>query len=478
MSLETTIVGSNLDAGGNLKVALTNSENYIGRVRIVSENDPGTVTGAPLLVSPETSQDYRLRTAIDTVMFTESFNATIQNTNNWYYTNATVSVTAPGSGTINFSQGTTAAHGAFMRTSQYFPYIDTAPLSVEFTVGFFTAQLAANELWLMGIGLPTAATTLPTDGVWLQASSTGWRLTLANNGTLTTSVADFWSSANNVLGQLDKWTLIIGYKTVDVWRNDILIVQVLIPTGSGQVFQAASAPVFMMKYNTGAVSSTNTMRVSDVTVLLTDIQTVKPWPHQMASAGLGGYVGQNGQTQGQTSNWTNNVVLASTQLLNTAGVAATLGGIVLINPVTAPALNTDGLLFSYQNPVPSVNITGRNLVITGVKVQGIVSAALTGGPVIYAYAVVFGHTAATLVTVETGSFVTATTHAPRRVYIGTEVFASGALQGAAGTGATLTLKSPIVVRPGEFVGVTARNMGVLPTVGTITAGVTFDAYWE
>ena len=70
MAVDTNLVGSNLDAGGNVKVALTNTTAYVGKMRMMSENDSGTVRtiAGALLKSPETSLDYRLRTGSDVVL--------------------------------------------------------------------------------------------------------------------------------------------------------------------------------------------------------------------------------------------------------------------------------------------------------------------------------------------------------------------------------------------------------------------------
>ena len=80
MALDSQIVGDNLDAGGNVKVALTNTPAQMGGVRMFSENDPGTATGSPLLRSPESSMDFRLRVGTDSVWDTERFNYVAQNT--------------------------------------------------------------------------------------------------------------------------------------------------------------------------------------------------------------------------------------------------------------------------------------------------------------------------------------------------------------------------------------------------------------
>lgn len=52
MALDTLIGGANLDAGGNIKTALSQNPVYAGVVRMFSENDPGDVTGTPALSGP------------------------------------------------------------------------------------------------------------------------------------------------------------------------------------------------------------------------------------------------------------------------------------------------------------------------------------------------------------------------------------------------------------------------------------------
>lgn len=479
MALDTLITGSNLDAEGNVKVALTQTDAYMGGARIFSENDDGSATGTALLKSPETTLDYRLRVGMDTVLFTDTFNATAQNTSNWSYTFNTLTAAQPGAGTVNFSvvQGTTSAHGAYMRTFQYFNLVGTSPLTYELTFGMFTAALVTNEVFLSGFGLPSAATTVPTDGIWFQLTSAGLIGVLAYNGS-TTQTGTLKSFGSFTVGQLYKAVMVVGETEVDFWLDDVFLGNLSVPNANGQPFLSTGLPAFMMKYNTGAVSNTNTMRVSDITITQQDIQAGKSWQALQAIQGLSGYIGANGMTQGKTQWWTNNTAPTAAAATNTAAIAGatTLGGLVAVNPTLAA--NSDGILFAFQNPAGTVNIAGRNLVVYGVTVQGAVSAALTGGPVVYEYAIAFGHTAVSLATTETASFATATTHAPRVVFVGVESYAATAAVGVIGQRCQLMLTTPIVVRPGEFIALTARNIGTVTSAGAITVGATFDAHWD
>lgn len=487
MSMDVDIVGltgtkAEVNAANQLKVvletnAIANTAN-IGGVKLFSENDAGTLTGAPYLRSPETSTDHRLRVGIDTVLFTDTFNAITQNTTNWSYTAATLLLSGGGSGYISFSgSGTAATHGAYYRSSQYFPIVGTAPVAFNVAFGQAVSPLVANEVFIAGLtNTPANSGVAPTDGVWLQLTTGGLIGVLAYNGVIT-QTGILQTIASLVVGNIYNFRIIIGETEVEFWNNGVLLGEIIIPAGNGQPCLSAAQAITLQKYCTGVVSNTNNIRVTDVTVSLMDIATNKPWATQMALQGMAGYVGQNGFTQGKTSLWTNNTAPTAAVLTNTAAAFTGLGGIAAILPTLAA--QSDGIVFAYQNPVPSINITGRNLVITGVTVQSAVSVILAGGPVTYVYALAFGMTALTQVTTETATFITGTTHAPRILPIGIESFVVTAPVGTLGSsGLQLRLNTPVVVRPGEWVALLARNIGVVTTTGAITNITAIDSYWE
>ena len=477
---------ADVDATFNLKVALPTADAQAGKVRIMSENDAGTITGSAYLKSPETTPDYRLRVGVDTVLFDDSFNALTQNTNLWAYTFATLTAAQPGAGTVNFStvQGTTAAHGAFMRTFQQFPLVNTAPLAIEFMGGQFNSALVANEIWLAGVGLPTAAITRPTDGVWFRLTTAGLEGVLAYSGTETSSGV-LLPFASVPVGAMGKYLIVIGEREVEFWADDVFLGEVAIPTGNGVPFQGASQPVFMMKYNTGAVASINTMRISRVGVSLLDVDSCKSAPEIAASQGRSANVGQNGATQGNTALNVLNAAVPTTAAISNTAAGATFVGLGGYFVATAQATNVaiggDNIACSFQNPAPTINITGRNLVITGVRIQCMNTGAVVATtPTSLVWGVAWGHTAATLVTVETGSFITATTHIPRKKYIGMCSAAVGvAVGGLYDRAITADFSVPLVVRPGEFIATTVRfRIGTATASQEVTYTVDFDGYWE
>ena len=95
MALDTTLRGAvsglavEANSSNELKT-VTNKDR--SSATVFYENDDGTVTGTPYNKSPEVSQDYRLRVGLDTVLFTDTFNATAQNTANWKHSFATMTM--------------------------------------------------------------------------------------------------------------------------------------------------------------------------------------------------------------------------------------------------------------------------------------------------------------------------------------------------------------------------------------------------
>jgi hypothetical protein len=474
------------DGNGNALVATPQDVDQTGTVVVYNENDDGAHTGVPYRKSSEVSPDYRQRSGIDSEMFTDNFNATAQNTAVWSYTFNTLTAAQPGAGTVNFSavQGTTSAHGAFMRSHQYFALYNTAPLAVEFFAGQFNSVMTSGEIFLMGLGLPTAATTRPTDGAWFRISTAGVEGVISFNGTETfSSFTVPLPLASLTLAQMYKFLMVVGEREVEFWWDDKHLGHMDIPPANGVPWLAASAPVFMQKYNTGAVANTNTMRVSRVGVGLMDLAANKSWAHQRATMGLMAYQGQNGGTMGTTAllpNATAATVVTGAALSQTVPIATGLGGQA---GIVAAVAGIDGMVTAFQNPTPTINLTGRNLIITGVRIDAVnIGAAVAGTASVLQWSLAFGATGGTVPSLaqgETGSFVTATAKAWRRVPLGLHSWVVGAAIGAPAEAIRETFDSPIVVHPGQWVAAVAKFIvGTATASQVIWAVVKFDAHYE
>lgn len=492
MAFENVLVGgssgtkADVNSNNELKVALGLTPAGMGGVRMFCENDPGTVVGTPYLKSPEVSQDYRMRVGVDTVLFTDTFNSITQNTSLYSYAFSTLTVsTSTNSGMATFGavQGTAVSHGAYLRSWRTFPLIGTAPLAVEFTAGQFTSPLIANEVWAMGLGLPGAAGTAPTDGVWLQLTSAGLIGVMAYNGNLTQSGV-LLPLSSITLGELHKFTIVIGENEVEYWKDDVLIGEQIIPVANGQPFLTTSLPIFMQKYNTGSVTNTNTMRVSDVTVTLMDLNTNKGWAEQMCGMGLSGYQGQNGGTMGSacftgTITTGSSAVATAATLSNTAAGFTGLGGQFQYNQVAAAA--TDLIVMAFSNSSITPAVTPRTLYIKGVKISCMNNgAAAPATPSVVSWWMGYGSTTLTLATTESASFATGTAKAARRIPLGMMgLVASAAVGQMYDRDIQITFTSPVVVNPGEVVQFFIKQMvGTANASQTVYGHITVDSYWE
>ncbi|MGL4649827.1 MAG: hypothetical protein ACRC1H_10495, partial [Caldilineaceae bacterium] len=300
---------------------------------------------------------------------------------------------------------------------------------------------------------------------------------------ITTQTGVLRTLAQLNVGQSYKFVIVVGEREVEYWLDDHLLVEQTMPAGNGQPFLQASLPAFLMKYNTGAVANTNTMRVSDVTVSLLDLQTAKPWAHQVAGMGQNAAQGQNGSAMGTTAllpNATAATTVTGAALSQTAAIATGLGGQA---GIIAAAAGIDGLITAYQVPAPTINLTGRNLYITGVRIDAVnIGAAVATTASILQWSLAFGASGGTipsLAQAESASFATGTAKAWRRVPLGIQSWVVGAAIGAPAEALDVTFDSPIVVSPGHWVASVAKFI-----VGTATASqviwctVMINGYFE
>lgn len=479
MALDSNIVGAvsgtaaDVDADRQVLVKTNNDPAKAGAAALYCVNDEGTRTGARYLKSPEVSQDFRLRVGLDTILFTDTFNATAQNTGNWRHA-FTVMTMTQSAGFLNVNAaGTSTASGnfAFLNTWRYFQLLGTAPLAVEFT-GQYDRAPTANEIIQFGLGVCTGAAD-PVDGVWFELTSAGlYGVQRYNSGvaTKTELITGATLAATLAVNTNHKFVAVVGEREVEWWIDDVLYAESLIPAANGQPFITSSLPAFIQKYNSALVgASPNTVfRLGDLSITLMDMNANMTWANQMASCGLG-LQGMNGGTMGSPQvQWANTALPSAAAATNTtAALGAFLGGLFQMN---APATGaTDLIVASYQNPIGGVNQTPRTMKLRGIKVDcvnQVVAVATTA--TVFAVAVAWGGSALTLAQAESASFATGTTKARRIQPIGVISFPVGAAVGAQANGIQFDFEAPLVVNPGEFVQVIVK-----PVLGTATATETF-----
>ena len=500
MALDSVIRGSGSGTGAEvtttnrLKVDLetdvaTNPGN-VGGVRNFSENDTGYVLGTPTLMSPEVDQDFRLRISQDTILDDETFNYTAQNTGKHSYSNTTlVMAWSAGNLITNNSNITTTTTGAAVSTYAMFPVIGTQTLACDVEVSF-TNQPVLNTIIDFGLFLRNGSNPYnPTDGAYFRLTSAGMQGVVNYNGTETnTGVfkqsfggAD-WTYTNNKKYQ---FILYITARSVQFWINDAgdiqLYGEIITPDSQGTPCMASALPFSIRHAIVGGTASGNiNAQVAKYNVRQGGSNTVSTLG-ELSNRVFGSYQGLSGGTMGGLTAYTNSTnptaaVPSNTAL--TANLPSGLGGQAWETFTSGLALNTDGILMSYQVPAGTVNVPGKRLKITGVKMSAFVQTAMTGGPLVNTFALAFGHTAVSLATAEA-----AATKKPRIILL-PELTQSVAAAAAAGTmtsqpGSAMCLfPEPIYVNPGEFVAFTVKHIGTAATAGVIGYNIQYVYSWE
>lgn len=473
---------ANVTSDYDLQVALPDATTpaRVGAVRMMSENDAGAITGTPYLLSPETSDDFRLRVGVDTILFQDSFNATNQNTANWKHVFTTQTmVQASGFLVTNNNLTATTTTGCYLQTWRHFPFILASQTYAQFELVLDNTVQANQEIYI-GLFSGVSATAGPADGAYIKITSAGTSGVIDYSGSKTPSTP----IANKGAGISSKYTISIADAEVEFWRDDELFASIELPTGNAQPFSTTSLPFCIQSLNSGAVAGTPARgKVGCVNISQGDVASFRSWQQQMAGCGLMAYQGQNGGTMGTTAllpNATAATTVTGGAISQTVAIATGLGGQA---GIVAGVPGADGLVTAFQVPLGSATQTPRNLVITGVRIDAVnIGAAVATTASVLQWSLAFGATGGTipsLAQAETGSFVTATAKAWRRVALGLQSWIVAAGIGAPAEQITVAFKSPIVVAPGEWVASVAKFIvGTATASQVIWATVTFDAHYE
>jgi hypothetical protein len=457
-------------ANNEMKVALGTTPATMGGALIFSENDAGAATGSRVVLSPETSDDYRLRVGLDTILLSETFNYAAQNSGAWSHILTTMTITNSAAGALlNASNITTVTTGAMMKSYRRFPIVGAGMLYGE-AVARFSIVPVTNEVIEIGFFDVAAATTVtPLDGVFFRIAG-GNIFGVLNNNASEVTTGNFTMPTFNVM---HKFVISVNERHVDFWIDDVLQATIDTPVGNGQPFASGSSPFAMRVYNAGVAPSTAIqLLVSRVTVSTGDYNTNKSWSTQMSGQGLMSYQGAGGMTQGTTANMANSAAPASATLSNTAAGYTTLGGQWQF--VAVAGAETDYALFAYQVPAATAAVTGRTLFVTGVSIDTfntVVAVATTA--TVFQWSLGFGSTAVSLATAEA-----AATKAPRRFPLGVQSFPVAAAVGAAATPIVANFE-PVAVNAGEFLHIILKMpIGTATATEIFRGTVRIQGFWE
>lgn len=447
-----------------------------------SENDAGTATGTRYVASPETDDDYRLRMANDFILDTETFNYAAQNTGKHTYSTSTMTFTWATSGlTSNGSGITTTGTGATFGTYAEFPMLGAQHIYCE-TEASLTAATTTNMIIDFGLFRRGSSTAYaPGDGVYFRLNPSGWIGVVNYNGVETTVNL---SAFTHTINQKYQFVISITQRDVEFWIDNVLYGHLATPSGQGQPFLSATLPFSIRHANTGTAGAVIQLVVNNYNVCNGGM-IVNRTLGEIGNAALGSYQGLSGGTMGQLIAGT---VTSGTLVKPTAAVPSntslvanlpnSLGGRIWEQLTSGLAGNTDGIFVSYTVPAGTVSVQGKRLKVTGIKLSGMVSTVVVGGPAYTEWYIAFGHTADSLATTES-----ATSKAPRRVML-PELTTN---MGAAAAAGTLLVQpayvsmfdQPIYVNPGERIALVGnKTITTAISSGVLSFTYQFIYSWE
>lgn len=460
-----------VDVNSNVKVNPPIIKEQAGYTAFAGRVDDGAIIGTPRVNRGYVTEGQRLAVAEPMLIWDDTFNATAQNTGKYRAPVTTQTVTfVNGYAIINGGNGLAINTNSALQTYRSFPLFGKAELRCNVSA-MITAAPQANcvtEMGLFAAVLPGAA--IPTDGVFFRwATDATLRCVVNYNGTETISTA-ITSPSINVNHD---FVIVCQTNTVLFYIDDVLqkVITLLsdIP-GVGQPTMSATQPFTARQYIGGTGPSTaNQLKISDIFITVLGPEFGKSWAHVKAGLGHHAYQGQNGGTMGSLANYANNANPTAAVASNTAALVTGLGGQAW--ETATIVANTDGILFSFQNPVGSATQTPRTLYITGVTLHSFNQVAMATAVFNSVYTACFGHTAVSLATGEA-----ATTKAPRRIVIGVQqpLAAVNTIYPAI----QVRFDTPMPVAPGEFIALARKSVGTVPATGVFAHYAVFDGYFE
>ena len=479
-----------VNAGGHIKVVTEidayGAPQHVGATRIMGEVDAGYITSNIILRPQEIDNDYRTRVSQDVVLDEEVFNYTAQNTGKHSLSATTMAASfTAGQFTTNSTSITTITTGVQLASYAAFPTVGTTTLSLDSEIAF-SAQPKTNTFVEWGLGIPGTQLIAPTDGVFFRLSASGLQGVSSYNGSeTTTGVFPLADSAGTWVYADNKRYQFIIYQSVTeavFWVNDgtgaVMLGRIPLPIAQPRMSMAAASQAFFKhRIIGGAASGSLQAYVGAYTVRQGGTSNTST-PSEALGRVLGTYQGLSGGTMGSLANYANNTnPVAAVPTNTTAALGSGLGG--QFWETATLAVNTDGVVMSYQVPAGTVNVQGRRLLLRGVGLTSYVQTAVVGGPYVAQYSLAFGHTTLSLATAEA-----ATTKAARRIALApltqvvTAAQAASTMVAQPGGSYVDLSASPVYVNPGEFIQLVTKHVGTVATAGTVAHVVTLVYGWE
>ena len=461
------------DVNGNAKVNLPVDKTKAGYVALTSIVHDGASGQVEPIVRPlEVSINKRLRVGLDNLWFQDRFSYALQWTAVWKSTLTTMTATHAPVGFLALNGGNSVAINAVANyeTRKMFPCYNGAGLAMEI-IAAYTQPLQTGNI--MELGMFQALTTAAVlDGVLFRFNAGGAFLGVINFNGAETQVD---LGAVPAEDEAHSFGLRVEQEAVIFMVDGVVRGTIATPAGQSAPSNNMYQPIHFRNYNTSATSLAQQLQIGEVRVFMRDVGDSRGFAQAMAGMGGMGDQAHAGVTQGSTALLTNSMAVAAgiAATNTTAALGVGLGGQFSLLPTLV--VGTDGIISSYLVPAATALVPGESLVINGVWIDAKVTTALTGGPLMFVMSLAYGGDAVSLAIAEAPN-----TKAYRRKPLGFLSFPVTAPVAAKPDEGRIyvSFASPIMVNPGEYVAIAAKNIGTVTTAGVVTFLIGFDSHWE
>jgi hypothetical protein len=463
---------ANVNTNFQLEVVTPTEISETGYLVAVGESHDGKAgVNTPVRRAIRVSTDGRLRTGVDTVQWSDTFNHAVLNTSAYQAIAATATLALTG-GYLVFNAGNSVALNAVARIQTYktFQLLGSSSLEVGFRVRF-AINAQTNNVAELGVGF-AATTVTPTDGAYFKLTTGGEIVGVMNRNGVEVTTPTLIIPSQNIVYYL---RLVIDQDRLEFYVDGVLRGVLTTPIADPAISFSRSMPLLMRLYNSSATSSAQRMEVSDILLVTRDLSTNRGWETSQAGQLLHSISAPHGAAVGQTANFTNSTGPVSATLSNTVAGYATLGGKFQFAALAGAV--TDYALFAFQVPLASAAGGNKNLVVRGLRIDTYnTGAAVATTGTVLEWGLGIGSTAVSLATADSA---TAGTRAPRRIPLGVQSFPVGAAIGAVANTLDVNLDAPIYVEAGTFLHVILQMPIGTATASQIIRGTVFiNGYFE
>lgn len=465
-------------SNNNLKVQLPTTAAQVGSVRLMSENDDGSVTGTTQLKSPETSIDYRLRVGTDTLLDHQPLWSNTLSTSKF---NINTSQWQVGWGqnygyAMRFNVTSNAGAGAFacVQTRREFNvFAQNVPLYCE-TSWLVSAAVVGTTFYEVGLGTGSlGSTSFAVDAAGFRITSTGIYGFVTKNGTSTLTQLLTTLTPNTVYNT----TLVLGTGEIQFYINDVAYSLPFKP-GTTEIVRWSGLSWYARGGQDTSPASTQYLQVNSYSVMQGDITAMMPPSHNAAS--IYGSYEKNSWFTGTFSNFTLDTAPSS------ANLSATLTGFGghAQYPAAITTAETDRPIWGWNLSSANNVSESHRFVMTGIRLcEAMVTGAVTGGPLIMQWSLVFNYTSTTANDSVSNPYSGSSPVSPRYVMLGSQVIAANAAVGYLSSPVDVEFGlSPIVFSQSSLAStmsnmLTCRFLGTSTTAGTIRQAFQIRGYW-